>query len=302
MGGHHHHSHSTHISGRNLGLTIILNLLITASQFIGGVISGSLSLLSDALHNLTDVISLLISFIANRLTKKEQTVHQTFGYKRAEIIAAFLNSASLIVISLYLAYEAIHRFIKPEQVDSTIVIWLAGIALVANSLSVLLLQKDAKNNLNMKSAYLHLLTDALVSVVVLIGGLLMKYFQIYWVDPVLTLMISAYLLYLSWDILIESIQILMLFAPKEMDILAIVERVEKHDKIRNFHHVHVWQLNDHDTYIEGHIEFINDISLSEWDEVCQEVEQLLCDEFGIAHSMLQPEYCREDPKQVIIQD
>jgi len=303
MSGHSHHNHSHgNLSTKNLLFSIILNIVITISQFIGGIISGSLSLLSDATHNLTDVFSLVISFVAAKLKHKKQTEHQTFGFKRAEIIAAFINATSLIVLSVFLGIEAIHRFNDVKEVETGLVIWLALVAIIANTLSVVLLSKDAKDNINMRSAYLHLLTDAMVSVAVLVGGLLMKYYQIYWIDAALTLAISVYLLFLSWDILLESTKMLMLFAPKGIHIKDIEKSIVKFEYVKNLHHVHLWQLNDHDIYIEAHIEFSKDISLSEWDKICYDIEKRLWDEFKINHSMLQPEFLREDEKEFIIQD
>ncbi|HIP36395.1 MAG TPA: cation transporter [Crocinitomix sp.] len=295
------HNHNG-LSESKLLFSIILNLLITVSQYIGGVISGSLSLMSDATHNLTDVISLIISYIAAKLKHRKQTEHHTFGYKRAEIIAAFINASSLIILSVFLGIEAIHRFYDIKEVESDLVIWLALVAIIANTLSVFLLSKDAKDNINMRSAYVHLLSDALVSVAVLIGGFVMKYYQIYWVDPAITLVISIYLLYLSWDILLNSTKMLMLFAPKNLSIKAIEDSILQFDEIKNLHHVHLWQLNDHDIYIEAHIEFKDDIKLSQWDNICYDIEKLLWNEFKINHSMLQPEFNREDAKEFIIQD
>jgi len=195
------------LSGNRLLFSIVLNIIITAAQVIGGIVSGSLALISDAVHNLSDVISLIISYVANILSnKKKQTLHQTFGFKRAEIIAAFINSSTLIIIAVFLGIEAVKRLNDPREIASNVVIWLAFIAILGNGLSVLLLRKDANHNLNMKSAYLHLITDMLTSVAVLIGGLLMKYFQVYWLDAVLTIIISIYLLYMSWSIFIDSLK------------------------------------------------------------------------------------------------
>lgn len=302
MSNNHSHNHSA-LSGKNLLLSIILNSVITLAQLIGGFISGSLALISDAVHNFSDVISLIISYIANLLSnKKKQTLQQTFGYKRAEIIAAFINASSLIIIAVVLAVEAIKRFNNLKEIDSNLVIWLAILGIAVNGFSVLLLKKDAKNNLNMKAAYLHLLTDMLTSVAVLIGGLLMKYYQVYWVDATLTLLISLYLIYLSWDILITSLKILMLFAPEHIKIDEVVNELLKVKGIRNIHHVHIWQLNDHDCHFEAHIEFKEDIELSKFDLICEKVESILLDKFKIQHSNLQPEYKREDSKELIIQD
>ena len=300
---HGHHHHHPVLSGKKLLLSILLNILITVAQLIGGFISGSLSLISDAVHNLSDVVSLVISYLANLLTiKKKQTLRYTFGYKRAEIVAAFINAVSLIVIAIFLGIEAIKRFSDPHEIASNLVIGLALLGIAVNGFSLLLLKKDASHNLNMKSAYLHLLTDMLTSIAVLIGGLLMKYYEIYWIDAVLTLIISLYLLYLSWDILITSLKVLMLFVPKHLDIDEVVKEVASMDGIRNVHHVHLWQLNDKDSHFEAHVEFRENIKLSEFDSYCEKIEDLLLKKFQINHSNIQPEYNRDDSKEIIIQD
>ena len=176
-------------------VSIVLNILITAAQVVGGLASGSLALLSDALHNFSDVISLVVSYIASKLSKQKASINRTFGYKRAEILAAFINASTLVIVAIILIIEAIKRFNNPETIESNLVIWLSMIAIVGNGFSVLLLKKDAKNNINMRSAYLHLLTDMLASVAVLIGGLLMKYYQMFWVDSALTFLIAVYLIF-----------------------------------------------------------------------------------------------------------
>ena len=263
------HNHHPTLHGKNLLISIILNVVITAFQIVGGIISGSLALISDAVHNFSDVVSLIISYIANVLSrKKKQTLHQTFGFKRAEIIAAFINAASLIVIAIFLGIEAVKRFYNPQSIESNLVIWLALLGIAVNGFSVLLLKKDAERNLNMKAAYLHLFTDMLTSIAVLFGGLLMKYYEIFWIDAVLTLIISFYLIYLSWSVLAESLKILMLFAPEHIQIDLVVEEILKIKEIRNIHHVHIWQLNDYDCHFEAHLEFKIDLKLSEVDVIC----------------------------------
>ncbi len=291
-----------HIRGQRLFWVIILNSTITLGQFIGGLISGSLSLISDAIHNFTDVISLIISFFAQKISKRRQTLSYTFGFKRAEIIAAFVNGISLIIISLYLAYEATVRLIEPQQVETNYIIWLASLAIFGNGLSVILLQNDAKGSLNMKAAYLHLLSDLMVSVAVLAGGILMKYFGLFWIDPILTLVISAYLLFLSIKIVAESTSILMLFAPKNISIPELEENICKINGIKNLHHVHLWQLNEHDIYLEAHLEFDTNITLIEFDSICSLIEKLVEEKYNITHTMLQPEFKRDDEKKLIIQD
>ena len=302
MGHNHSHRHPT-ITGKNLLISIVLNIVITIAQLIGGFISGSLALISDAVHNFSDVISLIISYVANKLAnKKKSTKKSTFGYKRAEIIAAFINATSLIIVGLFLGYEAIQRFNSTVEIKSDLVIWLALLGILVNGFSVLLLKKDADHNINMKSAYLHLLVDMLTSVAVLIGGLLMKYYQIYWIDAVLTLMISVYLIYISWEILLKSIRILMLFAPEHIKIDDVVKEVLKVKGIKNMHHVHIWQLNDHGSHLEAHIEFTEDIKLSEFDVICEKIEINLLDKFKINHCNFQPEFIRDDKKDLIKQD
>lgn len=303
MSGHHEHHHHLKVSGKNLAITIGLNSLITIAQLIGGIVSGSLALISDATHNFTDVLSLLLSYIANKLTvTRAQTTKYTFGYKRAEIMAAFLNAVTLIIIAIILGIEAIARLQAPQEIGSDLVIWMAILGIAVNGFSVLLLKQDAQNNLNMRSAYLHLLTDMLTSVAVLIGGILMKYFEVYWVDAVLTLIISGYLIYISYDVLIKSTKILMLFAPDHIQIQEVVDAIEQIDEIKNVHHVHIWQLNEHDCHFDAHIQFKRNVNLKDFDGVCEQIETLLKEKFYINHCYLQPEFERDDSKEIIIQD
>lgn len=290
------------LKGKKLLLSIVLNIIITVAQVIGGIISGSLSLLSDALHNFSDVLSLIISYIADLYGKKEASLQRTFGYKRAEIIAAFVNALSLLLVAIYLVFEAVQRFINPQEIQSTLVIWLAVLGILANGFSVLLLHKDSKDNMNMRSAYLHLFTDMSASVAVLIGGILMLYFNWFWVDSVLTVLISIYLLVMGYKLLKSSFQVLMLFTPGHLNLKNISHRITQVSQVKNVHHIHVWQLNEKETHLEGHIEFIDDISLSQFDGIITEIEQLLKKEFGINHVTLQPEFNKNDPKELIVQD
>lgn len=297
----HHHSHSD-LKGRNLMVSILLNVLITIAQIVGGIVSGSLSLLSDALHNFSDVLSLVISYVASVLSKKEASTNKTFGYKRAEIIAAFVNSATLIIVAIILIKEAIERFLDPQEVESNLVIWLSLLAIFANGLSVLLIKKDADRNMNMKSAYLHLLTDMMASVAVLIGGLLMKFYAMYWVDPVLTLAIALYLIYMGYDLLKASTRVLMLFTPETIEVQKIVASICGIPHIKNVHHVHIWQLNEDEIHLEAHVDFSKDIKLSEFDDILYSIEEKVYHEFGINHVNIQPEFGKCDIKKIIVQD
>ena len=299
---HSHHQNSKDTKGRNLVISILLNIVITVAQIIGGFLSGSLSLLSDALHNFSDVISLLVSYIANRYSKKKASFDKTFGYKRAEIIAAFINASSLIIVALYLIYEAIVRFFHPQEIESGLVIWLALIAIFANGFSVMLLHNDSKDNMNLRSAYLHLFTDMAASVAVLLGGLLMNYFQWFWVDSALTLLIAAYLIIMGYDLLKDSFRVLMLFSPEDVDLKELREAISAFPEIKNVHHMHIWQLNEKENHLEAHIDFYEDITLSQFDEILNRVEEVLYHQFGINHVNIQPEYQKDDAKDIIVQD
>ncbi|TDI79481.1 MAG: cation transporter [Bacteroidetes bacterium] len=300
---HSHHSHNHHdLKGRNLLISIILNILITISQVIGGIISGSLSLLSDALHNFSDVLSLIVSYIANKYSKKQASLNRTFGYKRSEIIAAFINASTLMIVAVYLVYEAIIRFFNPKEIESGLVIWLALLGIIANGFSVLLLRKSARDNMNMRSAYLHLITDMSASIAVLVGGLLMKYFGWFWVDSVLTILIAAYLIFMGYGLLKKSFKVLMLFSPDDINLEKLRDAISQHSEIKNVHHIHIWQLNEKETHMEAHIDFYDDILLSQFDVILDKIEKQLYIDFGINHVNIQPEYQKDDPKDIIVQD
>jgi cobalt-zinc-cadmium efflux system protein len=300
----HNHSHHNHgnLQGRNLLISIFLNILITAAQVVGGIVSGSLALLSDALHNFSDVISLVVSYVANKLAKKKASLQKTFGYKRAEILAAFINASTLIIVAVLLIIEAIERFQNPQEIESGLVIWLSGIAILGNGFSVLLLKKDSEANMNLKSAYLHLLTDMMASVAVLIGGLLMKFYNVFWVDSVLTFLIAIYLIWMGYDLLKSSTKVLMLFTPEDIPIDKIVAEINSLEGIKNTHHIHVWQLNEEEIHFEAHIDFEKNIQLSEFDDILHEIEEILFHKFEINHVNIQPEFGKCDDKDVIVQD
>ena len=301
MGHSHQHSHKN-LKDRNLFISVLLNVLITVSQIVGGLLSGSLSLLSDALHNFSDVLSLLVSYVASKLAKQKASIHRTFGYKRAEILAAFVNAATLVIVGVLLIIEAVERFQHPQIIETDLVIWLSFIAILANGFSVLLLKKDSEKNINVKSAYLHLLTDMLASIAVLIGGLLMKFYQMYWVDSVLTLLISLYLILVGYKLLKTSTKILMLFTPEHINIENVVETINQLPKVKLLHHVHIWSLNDDEFHLEAHLDFSEDVTITEFDGILHQIETILRNEFQINHVTIQPEFNKKDSKEIIVQD
>lgn len=295
MSEHHHHHHGHHhheVSGKNLFITIVLNIIITLAQFIGGFLSGSLALLSDAMHNFSDVLSLLIAFWANRLSKRPNNITKTFGYHRAEIIAALFNSSLLIAISVYLIFEAVHKLYNPEPIDSTWVIALGLLGIFVNAFSVFIIKDDAKSNMNMKAAYLHLLADAMTSFAVVVGGLLMYYFNLLWVDSVITILIAIYLIWASYSLVKGSVFVLMQFVPQELEVKKIVDTITTIDKIDNVHHVHLWQLDDHKIHLEAHLNFKENISLEDSTSIINLLEKQLHDLYGISHVTFQCEYNR----------
>jgi len=298
----HVHIHKHEVKGKNLVLSILLNVIITIAQLIGGIISGSLALISDALHNFSDVLALIFSLGAHKLSRRKASLDQTFGYKRAELIAAFINAITLVIVALFLIYEASTRLFDAQPIQSDLVIWLAILGIIVNGGSVLLLKKDSEHNLNMKSAYLHLLTDMLASVAVLVGGLLMKFYGWFWVDSVMTLLIALYLIYVSYDLIKSATKMLMLFTPDFIDIKELVREVHKIKGVSKLHHIHVWHLNDEELHLEAHLDCTEDIKMSEFNELLQRVERVLFDKFQINHINIQPEFKKEDPKDFIVQD
>ena len=292
MSEHHHHE----IKGKNLFITIILNIVITVSQILGGILSGSLALLSDALHNFSDVMALIIAWWANKISLRNKTSDKTYGYKRAQIVAALFNGAVLVGIGFFLIIEAISRLQHPEPIGSNLVIYLALLSIVLNAASVLLIKDDSHGNLNIKAAYLHLLTDVMTSIAVLIGGLLMKYYQLFWVDPLVTIIIAIYLIQASYSLITESVSILMQSTPKSVDLQDIENTVEQIKGLKNIHHIHLWQLDDHQLILEAHLDFDEDLPISKATQIESQLVKVLAEKFAITHVTLQAEYNVDDDK------
>ena len=295
---HHHHHHN--VSGKNLFITIVLNLFITIAQVIGGILSGSLALLSDALHNFSDVLALIIAYVANRLSHREGTPSKTFGYKRAEIIAALFNTSILMAIAFILIYESVGKLLHPQAVDSLLVVWLGILSIFLNALSVLLVKDDSHHSMNMKAAYLHLLTDMVTSVVVVIGGLLMYFFHIFWMDPLVSIIIAVYLIAASWRLIKSSISVLMQFAPAGIEMDEVTQKImQTQNQIINVHHIHLWQLDDNMIHFEAHLDFQENVTLQECNIIIDSLEKILKKDFDITHTIFQCEYNRCEKKENI---
>lgn len=287
--GHDGHSHSAKgVPKMRLIQAMLISLVITVAQVIGGIISGSLALISDALHTATDAIALIISYIALKLSERPGTDRHTFGLKRAEIVAATLNAAVLIAISLWLIQEAVMRFINPQPVAGGIMVGVATIGLIANIINSILLHRGAKENINMRSAYLHVLSDAVVSVGVIIGGIAIMFWGIIWIDPALTLVISLWLIRESAKILRQAIDIFMMAAPDDIRLDDVEKAITAIDGVTGLHHVHLWQLDDKARYFEAHLE-VSDRLISESGPLIDCIETTLHDNFGITHVTIQLE-------------
>ena len=306
-GGHNHghggHSHSGHshdisnISGKKIFWVTVLNAVITAAEVVGGLLSGSLALLSDSVHNLSDTIAIALSYFANRVAQRPKDTRKTFGYKRVEILAAFINSAALFAISAFLIFEAWKRFRNPEVINGTLMITVASVGLVANLVSVFLLEKDSHGNLNIKSSYLHLLSDTISSVGVVLGGIAIKIWGITWIDSLVTLLISLYILRETWHIISKTITIVMQSSP-DLDFDEIKEKIEKIEHVKNIHHVHAWMINENVIHFEAHID-MEDMNLSEVEKVYDSIEHLLTEHYGVSHVTLQAEVDRCEEKEII---
>ena len=303
MAEHNHHHHTTSQKGKPLFIAITLNLLITVAQVFGGVVSGSLSLIGDALHNFSDVLSLIISYVANALSGKKSTEKRTFGFKRAQILAAFINAITLIGISVFLIIEAVERLIYAQGiVQAGYVIWLAVLGILVNGASVLLLTTLQKGDSNLRAAFLHLVGDLVTSFAVLAGGLAMKFYQVYWVDSVITIGVSLYLIIMASQLFIHTINVLMQFVPSHLNVRDICERVMKIPGVHSLHHVHLWRLNDDAIHFEAHVVIQQNISLSEFDRIKKEVNTMLRTEFEIDHCILQPEFSECADNELVPQE
>ncbi len=293
-----HHSHSG-ISERNLLITVILNFTISAAEIAGGIISNSLALLSDAVHNLGDGLAVLLAYIAHRISKRDPNTRKTFGYKRIEILAAFVNAVILVAICLFLIYEAIERMQDPAPIKGLIMFTVAGVGLIANLVAVILLRGDSKKNMNIRAAYLHLLGDTLSSVVVIIGGILIWKYEIYWIDPLITILISLYILKETYLLLKDSFNILMQSSPRTLDLEQIKKEIENIHGVKNIHHVHVWSLNDRQIHFEAHIDLSEDQPVSKTDSVREQISKLLHERYNVGHTTLQMEFGSCDETGII---
>lgn len=286
------HSHEHDVKGlsdRRIGWTVALNVLLTIGEIIGGALAGSIALVADALHNLNDAAALLITLFARRISRQQPDEQYTFGYKRAKVIGGLINLVALVVVGLFLAYESVLRFFQPrEEIGGWIIIGAAGLALVVDVLTVLLLYGLRKGSVNTRSAFVHNLADALASLAVLLGGVAILIWNIRWIDPLLSLGISAYILYQGYKMIPSTVKLLMESAPDGLDFEKLVAEMKAVEGVEDVHHVHVWQLSEEDNALEAHV-VIKQADAQEMTRIKTALRQMLGQDFDIGHATLELE-------------
>ncbi|MCT2878040.1 cation diffusion facilitator family transporter [Lactobacillus delbrueckii] len=277
-------------SKRYLWVTVF-NVIITAAEIAGGIISGSLALLSDALHNLSDVVSIVVAFAANLIAKRSKDQRKTFGYKRAETLAAYTNGLFLLAISIYLFISAIKRFSKPEPIEGGVMFIVSLIGLAGNLISMLILGKGSKENLNARALFLNMMSDTLSSVAVVVGSLLIYYQNWTLVDPVLTMAAAIFLLKEAFEVTRDSANVLMETNP-DLDLEAIKEAALAFKEVRQLHHLHVWRYSDDTIMLDAHIVVDSGLTAKRIEELDEEIAACLKEKLAINHVTLQAECSR----------
>ncbi len=291
----HDHAHHHHIDpeagDRRVMAAIAINMGLTVAQIVSGLLSGSLALIADALHNLSDAVSLVIAFGARKIARRPLDAQMTFGYGRVEVVAALVNYTTLILIGLYLLYEAGIRAFDPQPVAGWIVVIVAGIALVVDAVTATLTYAMSKSSVNIRAAFLHNVADALGSVAVIVAGTLILLYDWRWIDPAVTALIAGYILWHAAREIGPVIRILMLGAPPGIETSQVLATMRASHGVRDIHHVHLWQMDEHRTALDAHV-VIEGGFWSEADAVKARIKAALSERFGIAHTTLELECVR----------
>ncbi|WP_428328850.1 cation diffusion facilitator family transporter [Mucilaginibacter sp.] len=295
---HHHHDHAPKLDHLNAAfiIGIILNSAFVIIEVIAGLSTHSLSLLTDAGHNLSDVAGLALALLAFKLTKVTSNSKYTYGYKRSTIIVSFFNALILFVAVGFIGYEAIMRFMHPEKIAGGTMAWVAFIGIGINAFTAWLFVKDKDTDLNVKGAYLHMAVDAIVSFGVVISGLIIYFTNLYWIDSVVSLVIAIVILKGTWSLLKDSLRLEMDGVPKEMDLGKIKAELLKGKGVVDVHHMHVWALSTTENALTAHI-VIDPEFLSAFDNIKKDLRHRL-EHLDISHSTFEPEFSEEDCKQV----
>ncbi|MCB0272396.1 MAG: cation transporter [Bdellovibrionales bacterium] len=278
------HIHNVDASTKKLYIAVAINILLTIAQVVGGLLSGSLSLMADALHNFSDAGAILIAVIARKIGQIPPNPTMTYGYQRAETLGTLINSVSLILIGVYLIYESVGRYANPQPIEGSVVIWVAGIALVIDIATALLTYSaGAKDNMNIRAAFIHNVSDAMASVVVIVAGILIILYQWYVVDLVATIGISLYVIFHGFALMRKAILIVMQATPDGIDVNEVKEALEKIQGIQKVFHIHIWQLDDQRICFEGHVVFSSSSNASDLKKIMRDRLQT---QFDIDHSTI----------------
>jgi cobalt-zinc-cadmium efflux system protein len=279
---------------------VAINILLTVVQIIGGILSGSLALIADAIHNLSDALSLVLAFLARKIARRPADDTMTFGYGRAEIVAALINYTTLILLGLYLTYEAVMRLFDPTDIDGWFVVFIAVFALTVDAVTALLTYALSKESMNIRAAFLHNVADALRSIAVIVAGTVIILYDWRLIDPLITLLIAGYILWQAVTEIGGSIRILMLGSPPDLDTQTILEAMRAVAGVASVHHLHLWQMQEHEPALDAHV-VIKDGVWSEADQVKSAMKTVLRDQFGLTHITLELEchaHACKDPQQV----
>lgn len=281
------HSH-TPTTGNHLVIAIILNAVIFVVEFVGGFLTNSLALISDSLHNLSDFFALILSYVALRVVQWKSNSEKSYGYVRVEIFVAFINAMALVLIGMYVIYEGIQRFAHPEPVAGGWMLIIAVVGFVVNTAATLLLKAHAHHDLNLKSAYLHLLTDALESLAVVVVAGIIAWRDWRVLDPLVSIAIGVFIIKSAWSILAETVHILTEGTPRGIDLHEVAACIQSFPGVENVHHVHIWGLSSRVRALSAHI-VVQDQLISNGNKISLQLEQELESRFGINHPTFQLE-------------
>jgi cobalt-zinc-cadmium efflux system protein len=280
----HVHDHN----GKNIGWAILINIVITLVEVIGGTLSGSLALLSDAGHNLADVISLALSFLGEKLSEKKATRRHTFGFKRTEIFTALINSLSLVGIAVFIVIEALKRISAPPELSLGLMLGVATIGLLGNIFSMVILRKK-ESNLNVKAAYLHLFYDAISSVAVIGSGVLIYLTGWVIVDLAVSLLIAGMVLWSGLGVIKKTIHIFMQGVPEHLEFDKILEDILHVPGVSNVHGLHIWSIDSSDVFLSCHVCMEESDGKGDADKMIQDINEVLQQKHGIHHTVIQAE-------------
>lgn len=302
MSHEHSHQHSHTINAESLNkafiIGIVLNLAFVVIEFAAGFWFDSLALLSDAGHNLSDVVSLVLALLAFRLAKVKANERYTYGYKKSTILVSLLNAVILLVAVGAIVIESIHKLSNPAVVPGGAIAWVAGVGVLINAFTAFLFMKDKEKDLNVKGAYLHMAADTLVSVGVLVAGIVISRTDWYIIDPIIGLIVAVVILISTWNLLHDSLRLTLDGVPTSIDSQKVVEAIRALPGVDDVHHIHIWAISTTENALTAHI-------VLKQPEGMQEVKHLIrhrLEDFGIGHATLEFEVPGEHCEAVFAED